>query len=190
MNQTAQDKAALRRNMAQLPRPNGADLIQGFLALPQLRAAGTVLLFCGVGNEIDTLPLIEQLLGQGKVVCLPKCLPGRRMQALQITALTDLRPGAYGIPEPGEDCAVVERDIIELILVPNLCCDRQGFRLGHGGGYYDRYLMGYTGFTVALCPQDRLQDRLPRDAYDIPMELVLTETQVWRGANAPRHTRQ
>jgi len=73
-----------------------------------------------------------------------------------------------------------------LILVPNLCCDRQGYRLGHGGGYYDRYLAGYAGMTVSLCPAQWLQEQLPREEYDLPVRLVLTENAEWRGAEAPR----
>ena len=78
---------------------------------------------------------------------------------------------------------------IDLILVPNLCCDKQGYRLGHGAGYYDRYLAGYSGETVSLCPADWLQEQLPRDEFDLPVGLVLTETGKWRGAEAPRRLR-
>ena len=109
-------------------------------------------MFYGVGREPDTRPVIRALLERGKRVALPKCLPGRRMQARAVSGLDKLTPGPFCIPEPGEDCPVVDREEIDLILVPNLCCDKQGHRLGHGGGYYDRYLAGYSGRTVALCP--------------------------------------
>lgn len=80
----------------------------------------------------------------------------------------------------------MKKDTIDLILVPNLCCDRQGYRLGHGGGYYDRYLADYSGMTVALCPAEWLREQLPRDEFDLPVGLVLTETEEWRGAKTPR----
>lgn len=179
-------KAALRRRMARLPCPDWPSLIQAFFTLPELKAARTVLLFYGVGREPDTRELIAGLLQEGKTVALPRCLPGRRMEARAVTGLDDLRPGAYDIPEPVDICPVIERDKIDLILTPNLCCDRLGYRLGHGAGYYDRYLAGYTGVTVALCPEEWLQEELPRDEFDLPVELVLTETRVRRGAEAPR----
>lgn len=181
-------KAALRRQMAALLCADWTPLIQAFLALPELKTARTVLLFYGVGKEPDTRELIVELLRRGKTIALPRCLPGRRMEARAITGLDSLCPGAYGILEPSEVCPVIARDRIDLILVPNLCCDKLGYRLGHGAGYYDRYLAGYPGITAALCPGEWLREELPRDKFDLPVELVLTETQVWRGAGAPRHT--
>lgn len=181
-----EEKAALRRQLAALPAPDWEPMLRAFLALPQLKRAKTVLLFYGVGGEPDTRELLQTLLTQGKTVALPKCLPGRRMEARIVGSLDDLAPGAYGIPEPGGACPGLERDDIELVLVPNLCCDRRGYRLGHGAGYYDRYLAGYAGCTVALCPGERLRETLPVDEFDLPVELVLTEKKVWRGAAAPR----
>ncbi len=167
-------KAALRRQIKALPRPDWTPLLKRFLALPELAAAKTVLLFYGVGDEPDTAGLMAELLRQGKTVALPRCLPNRQMEARAVAAAEDLTLGAYGIPEPGENCPVISRGDIDLILVPNLCCDEYNYRLGHGGGYYDRYLAGYRGHTVALCPRDRLQKELPRGEYDLPVELVLT----------------
>lgn len=178
----AEEKAALRRELARAPRPDWEPLLRAFLSLPELETARTVLLFYGVGKEPDTRGLIGELLGRGKTVALPRCLSGRRMEARAVTGLDGLRPGAYGIPEPGEECPVVAREGIDLILTPNLCCDKRGFRLGHGAGYYDRYLAGFTGITVALCPEEWLREELPRDEFDLPVGLVLTETQVRRGA--------
>lgn len=163
-------------------------MLRAFLALPELEAAHTVLLFYGVDREPDTKPLITGLLRRGKTVALPRCLPGRRMEARAVTCLDELRPGAYGILEPGGGCPVVERDQIDLILAPNLCCDELGHRLGHGAGYYDRYLAGYAGITAALCPEEWLQAELPRDEFDLPVDLVLTQTRVRRAAKAARRT--
>lgn len=180
-------KAALRRQMAALSCPDWQPLLERFLALPELVAAHTVMLFCGVGREPDTAPVIDKLLRRGKTVALPRCLAQRRMEARVITSRSDLVPGAFGIPEPGEDCPVIERDKIDLVLVPNLCCDKRGYRLGHGGGYYDRYLAGYSGMTVALCPAVWLREELPRDEFDLPVQVILTERKIWRRANTPRH---
>ena len=180
---TAEAKAALRRALAEQPAPDWGPMLAAFLALPETRAAHTLLLFYGVGREPDTRGLIETLLAGGKRIALPRCLPGRRMEARQITALAELRPGAYGIPEPPEDCPAVPKEAVDLVLAPNLCCDRQGRRLGHGGGYYDRWLAGFSGRSVALCPDAWLQEALPQDEFDVPVELVLTETSQWRGAN-------
>ena len=168
-------KQDLRRRIKQLPRPDWTQLLDRFLALPQVEAAGTVMLFYGVGDEPDTVPLLEELLRRGKRVALPRCLPGRAMEARAVNGVGQLTGRCFGIPEPGEDCPVVPREELDVILVPHLCCDRTGHRLGHGGGYYDRYLAGCRAFTVCLCPSDRLMEALPREEQDVPVRLVLSD---------------
>ena len=61
------------------------------------------------------------------------------------------------------------------VVVLYLLADREGFRLGYGGGYYDRWLAGYEGFTAMVCPADRLVDSLPHEEFDRPVDLVLTD---------------
>lgn len=183
---SAEQKAALRRKITALPAPDWEPMLRAFSALPEVDAARTVLLFYGVGREPDTTGLIDELLRRGKTVALPRCLAEHKLEAAVITDLTRLRPGKYQIPEPDESCPVLARDGIDLILVPNVCCDRRGYRLGHGAGYYDRYLAGYHGVTAALCPELWLQESVPTDQFDLPVQLVLTEAGTWRGAEAPR----
>ena len=146
------------------------------LALPELKGAETVLLFCGVGTEPDTRPIAEALWAAGKQVLFPKCLPHRRMEARAVRGMEELVPGVFGIPEPGGDCPAVERGKIDMVLVPAVCYDRSRFRLGQGGGYYDRYLSGYGGATVGLCRDALLLERVPRERHDLPVERVLTES--------------
>ncbi len=164
-----------------MPVPDWEPLCARFLALPQTERAETVLLFCGTGREPDTGGIAETLLRRGKRVAMPRCLPGGGMEARRIRGPEDLSPGAYGIPEPGEDCPVLAGDEIDLILVPCVCCDRAGRRLGRGGGYYDRYLKDLSCPTVALCPDEWLQTALPADGWDRPVDLVLTGTGRWQG---------
>lgn len=153
-----------------------------FLALPELCESETVLLYYGVGNEVFTKPLLSTLLARGKRVLLPRCLPHRQMEARLLCDETELVPGVFGIPEPSERCPVVSKEDISLILAPALCCDREGYRLGKGGGYYDRYLADYSGFSVALCRSILLQDTIPHHGFDQPVSLVLTEN---GGLSAP-----
>ena len=176
------DKAAFRaecknreRKITQQQRlESDFALQQKFLRLPQLAQADTVLLFYGMGFEVDTRPILDELYRQGKRVLLPRCLPEHRMEArcYDPDRLTHHR---YGMWEPSEDCPVVDKGQIDLILVPALCYDRSRVRLGRGGGFYDRYLADFTGFTVGLCRAALLRDAVPRDDWDAPVDLVLTE---------------
>lgn len=177
------DKAALRTAIraqaaamsADQRRKSDGSLFRRFLELPWTAEADTLLLFYGVGAEPDTSRLLPELRRLGKRVLLPKCLPGRAMEARLVRCGDDLRPGAYGIPEPKEDCPRVEKETIDLILVPALCYDLSCRRLGQGGGYYDRYLADYGGRTVGLCREQLLQEELPAEDHDRPVDLVLTE---------------
>lgn len=170
-----QKKEELRRKAAGLPKSNVPRLLDRFLNLPQVQQSDTVMVFCGVGREPDTDDLIRSLLEQGKRVALPVCLPQRKMEARTITHESQLSPNRYGIPEPDGMCPVVSKDEIGAILVPNLMCDRNGYRLGYGGGYYDRWLADYRGFTAAVCPPERLVDELPHDEFDVPVQLLILE---------------
>lgn len=177
----AAEKAALRERVRDFylsgfdRQASDLSLLERFLALPQVADARSLLLFYGVGTEPDTARLLEPLLELDKLAALPRCLPGRRMEARVYRGQAHLTPGPFGIPEPDGECPVLDRDSFPLILVPNLCCDRRGYRLGHGGGYYDRYLAGYGGLTVALCRDGLLFDAIPADERDIPVNMVLTE---------------
>ena len=118
-------RAQMREALADLSEEERAEsdrvLLERFLAHPKLAQAQTVLLYYGVGTEIHTAPLIDALLAQGKTVCLPRCLPGHKMQAHRITGEADLVPDKYQIPAPRPDAPEVAREDIDLILVPGLC---------------------------------------------------------------------
>ena len=168
-------KQELRRQAAALPQVEAGPLFDRFMALPQVEAADTVMVFYGTGREPDTVPLIRALLGKGKRVVLPGCLPRRGMEARQVTDPDRLVPNRFGIPEPDKSCPVVDKREIEVALIPNLMCGRDGYRLGWGGGYYDRWLADFPGFTVCICRRGRLVEHMPREEFDVPVKLVLIE---------------
>jgi 5-formyltetrahydrofolate cyclo-ligase len=144
-------------------------------ALPEYRAADTVFCFVGCGREIDTRPLLTDALARGKRLCVPLCTEPGKMEPREITALSDLTPGAYGILEPGEDSPRVQADEIDFTVVPCLACDCAGRRLGRGGGYYDRFLALYRAAAVLVCRERSLRPELPVEPHDRPVPWVLTE---------------
>lgn len=176
------NKAALRRQLRaqldQIPeavrRQEDNLLFSAFLARPEVTRARTLFLFYGVGTEPETVRLFAPLLAQGKVIGLPRMLPGRQMQVHRYDPARPLVPHPFGIPEPGADAPILSPEEIDLVLVPALCYDRMGFRLGMGGGYYDRWLAEYKGLTVGLCRQQLLYDRLDTLPHDRPVDLVIT----------------
>lgn len=162
----------------------------GFLGLKKTEK--TVLAYCSVGNEPSTLALIDSLLKSGRKVCLPLCTDldeeGHRtgafdaMEARVITSFDDLTAGAYGIPEPKADTELVPAEEIDIVILPCVGCDRQCRRIGHGAGYYDKYLTTVRKdcFTMALCYEEALADELPAEEHDVPVDAVVTEKTVYR----------
>ena len=157
-------------------RVSDSALFARFLALPQVEAAKTIFAFWGIpGKEPDTARLIGELIARGKTVGLPRMLPGHQMEVRRYDPDKPLVRVSFGISEPGEDCPLLAREEIDLALVPAVCYDRRGCRLGFGGGYYDRWLEGFGGFTAGLCRRAVLQDRVPAEAHDARGDVLLRE---------------
>ena len=180
----AEAKAELRRSVrrrlaalsSQELRRSDQALFDAFLALPQVREAQTVFLFWGIpGREPETEELVRTLAAQGKRVGLPRMLPERGMEVRLFQPQRALIQAAFGLWEPAPDAPLVERESIDLTLVPAVCYDRRGYRLGFGGGYYDRWLADFSGFRVGLCRGLVLQDRVPTEAHDSRVDLLITE---------------
>ena len=133
-------------------------------------------IFCFVSampGEPDTGEIICRAFTAGKKVCVPRCSKAGKMDAVEIDSLTDLVPGAYGIPEPPAHFPAADKNSIDLIIVPGLAFDEKGGRMGRGGGYYDRFLKDYSGFTVGLCPIGCKVDAVPRDSWDMAVHQVI-----------------
>lgn len=185
---TAERKEALRReihgrltSMSEDARRAEDDvLFSRFLSLPELDRAQTIFLFYGVGTEPETARLISLLSVRGKRVALPRMLPKRQMEVRLFCPDRPLVKHPFGIPEPAEGCPLIHTDEIDLVLVPALCYDQQGIRLGMGGGYYDRWLPLYSGPTAGLCREALFQKELPAQPHDRPVDIVITPTRMIR----------
>ena len=139
------------------------------------RSASGVFVYVSVQNEPDTRALIEDALGAGKRVYVPLCCAGHVMKAVRIRSLDELRPGVLGIPEPPADSETAEMGDLDLAVVPCVTATRGGQRLGHGAGYYDRFLQSNPCPTLCLCYEAMLSETVPADRYDAPMDYVLSE---------------
>lgn len=145
------------------------------LALAEERAVKTVFVYLSFGSEVQTHALVQALLERGIRVAVPVCdTKTHTMQAVCIDGFGDLKEDAYGILIPKCGAVLLPRET-DLVLVPALAFDREGYRLGYGGGYYDRYLKEYEGFSAGLAFSACCMESLPRDRYDLPVGCVLTE---------------
>lgn len=182
-----EEKSVLRRRFLEEARRLDADALRklsgavcaNLLRLPQYARAKTVFSFVGAGWEIDTAPILRNALAGGKRLCVPLCTAPGQMEARLLRRLRDLRPGAYGLPEPPPDSPLCLPEEIDFAVLPCAACAKNGTRLGRGGGYYDRYLASQTFFTAALCRESALTEDLPRDLWDRPVAAVVTESHIY-----------
>lgn len=145
------------------------------LRLPEYVSARHVFVYFAVGREVATQGIISHALSVGKTVALPVCGDNSDMRFLKLTAPSELKAGKFGIPEPLPDAPELVPAQGDIMIVPALCCDEQGNRLGHGAGYYDRFLANASCFTVCLCRRKMLEKQIPTEPTDIKVSLALTE---------------
>jgi 5-formyltetrahydrofolate cyclo-ligase len=151
--------------------------------LPELHAAGVVMLFASFRTELDTTPLAEWVLRTGKTLCLPRVLGPRRMAAYRVADLVaDLAPGRWDIPEPREEQPEVPPEAVDLVFVPGSAFDEDGHRCGYGGGFYDNYLPRTRPGTpwVALAFEAQLVPGIRCEPHDLPVTAIVTERRVIR----------
>ena len=144
---------------------------------PDFAAARTVALYKSLSSEVGTDLIIARALGQGKRVALPKVF-GDTMGFFEIREGERLQKSSFGVLEPaGEESRRVSPEEFDLVLVPGLCFDRGGNRLGFGRGYYDRFLPLTRAKTVGLCFDEQLctEGVIPTDEYDVKMHKIITE---------------
>ena len=152
-------------------------ITQAVLRFPAYLQAEKIFVYLSLPQEPDTHRLIAHALASGKQVYVPKCLPGGGMQALRLEDLAALRPGPFGIPEPTPDAE--EADRLDLVIVPCVAASLKGQRLGHGKGYYDRFLARHPVSTLCLCFESLLQPQLPVTRQDVTMDTLATENGIF-----------
>ena len=147
------------------------------------RDAGAVMFFITFGTEVDTRPMVEETIKRGKLALAPKALPETRelIPSRVLDWDSDLVPGAYNIPEPGEDTLrPVKPETIDLLIVPGVAFDLKGNRLGYGGGYYDRFfpLLNKQTPLVALVFDLQILPEIPVDEWDRRVDIIISEKRV------------
>lgn len=153
-------------------------------ALWQYKRCRQLLTYVSTPIEVDTLEIIRRALADGKRVAVPRCVPGTRdMEFYWINGVEELEPGTFGVLEPRPDPKRKVTDFSNgLCLVPALCYDWRGYRLGYGKGYYDRFLAGFGGHMIGVCYSDCIRRKLPHGRFDRPVELLVTDRYLRRTA--------
>ena len=174
------DKTALRRQIREKKRAMTEEMIteksrrlgELFAASECYQNAKTIYFYLPYNQEVRTIPMLERALQEGKRVAVPKVY-GDTMRFIYLENLDQIAAGYAGIPEPVCDEPVAE-DKTALVLMPGLAFDREGHRIGYGGGFYDRFLADEPDHpTLALCYDFQMLEKLETEAFDIPVDCVL-----------------
>ncbi len=160
-----------------------ASIMSRFLALEFYQKAKNIMLYLDFRNEVKTGPLIAQMLNEKKQVLIPVINPSD--YSMVVSELkdpqNDLFPGKFGLMEPNKDTLrAVDPKTIDLVLVPGLVFDKNGYRIGFGAGYYDRFLpkLGPHVPLISLAYELQVVDVVPKETYDVPVHMIITEKRI------------
>jgi 5-formyltetrahydrofolate cyclo-ligase len=156
------------------------------LAMDSYRDAQTVMAYAAFGKEIDLTKVLERAWADGKRVLLPRVDKVRKeIDACYVSGYDDLRPGVWGILEPKKEQPIWQGEqSVDVIYMPGLAFDRQGHRLGYGGGYYDKFIASVgkpRPLLVAVAFAEQVVESVPSEPHDALVDVVVTEVGVQDG---------
>lgn len=148
---------------------------QHILNWDKYKDSNKIMVYMAFRNEVKTMDIIKDSFSKSKIVVLPKSIKETsKIIPCVIENLDELKSGSYGIMEPyGNNIA--DRDTLDIIFVPGVAFDRNGYRIGYGAGYYDRFLAGYKGIKAGICYEMQIVEDAFHDAYDASMDYLITE---------------
>ncbi len=158
-----------------------ARILRNLMEQDAYRTAGTVAVFVSCRSEVDTRAVIEDLLKKGRTVAVPRVVSRGEMEFCGITDPDrDLQEGTFGIREPKPSAGRVRPGDIDLMIAPGAAFDARGFRIGYGGGYYDRYIRKLRPDCPVISPAFEVQivDRVPAGPFDEAVDAIITEERV------------
>lgn len=162
-----------------------AAIVEKVQALPEITQAATVHTYWPItgSEEVDTRPLVQALLKANKRVVLPvvdfSARPNPLLEHREFHQKTELKTNRWGITEPTNSKNIPISEL-DAVIVPALGADRQGHRVGYGGGFYDRFLSEVNVPTICLVYANCLTQQMFAEPHDIPLAIVVTENEVLR----------
>ncbi len=155
-----------------------ARIVENLQTLKAFQNSETVALYMAIGGEVELEPLFSPCWKRGNRTCIPIFNAEAKLYEIaEVSAETEYRTGHYGIREPLSP-SLLPMAKIDLVAVPGVAFDRQGNRLGRGGGYYDRLLAGFSGVSAAVAFDFQILPHIPCEVHDKPVDALATETKL------------
>ena len=151
-------------------------ICETLMNMVSFRYSDTILMYAPLEGEIDVMPIAERALGLGKRVAFPRCVEDpRNLDFKYISSLEELKSGSYSIAEPPEELESVKDFSKSICIIPGVVFDKEGFRVGYGKGYYDRFLSAYDGTKFGLAYDECILDEVPRGRFDRHVDILISE---------------
>jgi len=162
---------------AQWLKAASARVVENLQSLEVFQSSETVALYMAIAGEVNLDSLFPKCWELGKRTCIPVFNAKTKLYEMaEITPETECFTGHYGIQEPLSP-ALFPMGNVDLVVVPGVAFDREGSRLGRGGGYYDRLLEGFSGASVAVAFDFQILPKIPLEQHDKPVDILVTETE-------------
>lgn len=143
------------------------------------KKAEMIFVYVNKKDEVETTEIIAHALKDGKRICVPKCIDKENMIAVEIHDIKECKKGFFGIKEPESDIAV-DKSEIDLAIVPCVAASTKCQRVGHGNGYYDRYLQDTSFTKIGLCYQLLIVNSFDTEENDVDMDYIVTESFIYK----------
>lgn len=163
-------------------------ICEKFVSLPEYDRAKTVMFYVDVRTEVRTRDYLSTALTHGKTIVVPWCNDQGELELFRLESMDDLAIGMYKILEPKPELRLLpERQVpvesLDLVMVPGVAFTREGARMGHGKGYYDKLLEHARPDAplVALAFECQLFPDIPTQAHDVFMDQIITEKAIYPG---------
>ncbi|MBR0423088.1 MAG: 5-formyltetrahydrofolate cyclo-ligase [Clostridia bacterium] len=168
---------SIRENMdLKIKKIWDSKILKKVTILSRYKNCNTILTYISKDIEVDTLEIINKAWEDGKKVAVPACdKETMKMNFYEINSMDDLEKGTFGLLEPKKDiCKKIEETQGTLCFVPGFSFDQEGFRLGYGYGYYDRFLQNFKGTKIGICYNNCITNKLPHGRYDCSVDILIT----------------
>ncbi len=151
-------------------------ICDALMQMVSFRYSETILMYAPLKGEIDIIPIAIKALELGKKVAFPRCVEDpRNLDFKYVNSLDDLSAGSYSIEEPSEELESVVDFSKSICIIPGIVFDREGYRVGYGKGYYDRFLSVYDGTKFGLAYSECVIDTVPRGRFDKHVDILISE---------------
>lgn len=151
-------------------------ICETLMGMVSFRYSDTILMYAPLEGEIDVMPIAERALSLGKRVAFPRCVEGpRNLDFKYVNSIGELKSGSYSISEPPEGLESVVDYSKSICIIPGVVFDKEGYRVGYGKGYYDRFLASYDGTKFGLAYSECILPVVPRGRFDRHVDILISE---------------